>query len=176
MEIERKFTIKELPDHLEQYEKREIEQAYLCKKPTIRIRKSNEKYILTYKSRMGLDLPETVTARTCEEVELPLSQKAYEHLKEKADGNVISKTRYLIPIDESHKIELDIFHGYLEGLMFAEVEFANEEESAAYQMPDWFLEDVIFDKRYRNSFLASFSSLEELKAWKGNPTETNEED
>ena len=41
MEIERKFTIKELPDHLEQYEKREIEQAYLCKKPTIRIRKSN---------------------------------------------------------------------------------------------------------------------------------------
>ena len=60
--------------------------------------------------------------------------------------------------------------------MFAEVEFANEEESAAYQMPDWFLEDVTFDKRYRNSFLASFSSLEELKAWKGNPTETNEED
>lgn len=176
MEIERKFTIKELPDHLEQYEKREIEQAYLCKKPTIRIRKSNENYILTYKSRMGLDLPETVTARTCEEVELPLSPKAYEHLKEKADGNVISKTRYLIPIDESHPPPPPPPPPYLEGLMFAEVEFANEEESAAYQMPDWFLEDVTFDKRYRNSFLASFSSLEELKAWKGNPTETNEED
>ena len=176
MEIERKFTIKKLPDNLNQYKKKEIEQAYLCSKPTIRIRKSNEKYILTYKSRQGLDLPESVTARTCEEVELPLTKKAYEHLKEKSDGNVISKTRYLIPIDNTHKIELDVFHGYLEGLVFAEVEFASEEEYAAYQMPDWFLEDVTFDKRYRNSFLATFGSLEELRAWKGNPLETNQED
>ena len=176
MEIERKFTIKKLPENLEQYEKKEIEQAYLCNKPTIRIRKSNEQYILTYKSRIGLDLPETITSRTCEEVELPLSEKAYKHLKEKSDGNVISKTRYLIPIDETHKIELDVFHGYLEGLIFAEVDFANEEESASYQMPDWFLEDVTFDKRYRNSFLSSFTSLEELQAWKGNPQEKNEED
>lgn len=176
MEIERKFTIKQLPEQLEQYPKKEIEQAYLCSKPTIRIRKSNDKYILTYKSRIGLDLPETVTARTCEEVELPLSKKAYEHLKEKADGTVISKTRYLIPLDSTHEIELDVFHGGLEGLMFAEVEFASEEESAAFSMPDWFLEDVTFDKRYRNSFLATFSNLEELRAWKGNAIETNQED
>ena len=175
MEIERKFTIKKLPENLEQYGKKEIEQAYLCSKPTIRIRKSNENYILTYKSRLGLDLPENITARTCEEVELPLSKKAYEHLKEKADGSVISKTRYLIPLDDTHKIELDVFHGYLEGLMFAEVEFASEEESAAFQMPEWFLEDVTFDKRYRNSFLSSFTSLEELQAWNGNPLETNED-
>lgn len=173
MEIERKFTIKQLPENLAQYEKKEIEQAYLCSKPTIRIRKSNDNYILTYKSRLGLDLPESITARTCEEVELPLTKKAYEHLKQKADGNVIAKTRYLIPIDADHKIELDVFHGYLEGLVFAEVEFASEEESAAYQMPDWFLEDVTFDKRYRNSFLSTFTSLEELRAWKGNPQETN---
>jgi len=176
MEIERKFTIKQLPEQLEQYPKKEIEQAYLCSKPTVRIRKSNDDYILTYKSKLGLDLPETITARTCEEVELPLSKKAYEHLKEKADGNVISKTRYLIPIDTNHKIELDVFHGYLEGLMFAEVEFASEEESAAFTMPDWFLEDVTFDKRYRNSFLAAFSGIEELHAWKGDFLETNQED
>ena len=175
MEIERKFTIKKLPENLEQYKKKEIEQAYLCSKPTVRIRKSNDDYILTYKSKLGLDKNVSVSARTCEEVELPLTKKAYEHLKEKADGSVISKTRYLIPIENNREIELDIFHGYLEGLMFAEVEFSSQEEAAAYQMPDWFSEDVTFDKRYRNSFLAGFSSLEELLAWNEDPYENNED-
>lgn len=176
MEIERKFTIKQLPECLEQYEKKEIEQVYLCNKPTIRIRKSNENYILTYKSRQGLTMSETATARACEEVELPLTKEAYEHLKKKADGSVISKTRYLIPIENNRKIELDIFHGYLEGLVFAEVEFSSEEEAAAYSMPEWFLEDVTFDKRYRNSFMTKFASYKELMAWKEALQETNQED
>lgn len=162
MEIERKFTIKQLPKDIETYEKKEIEQAYLCRKPTIRIRKSNEDYILTYKSKQGLNLPKTVTARACEEVELPLNKEAYLHLKEKADGSIISKTRYLIPIENNRKIELDVFHGYLEGLQFAEVEFESEEEAAAYQLPDWFLEDVTFDRRYSNAVMTRYSSLEEL--------------
>lgn len=173
MEIERKFTIKQLPEQLEQYKKKEIEQAYLCNKPTIRIRKSNEKYILTYKSRLGMGESQGLSARTCEEVELPLTKKAYEHLREKADGSIITKTRYIIPIENNRNIELDIFHGYLEGLVFAEVEFESEEEAAAYCMPDWFLEDVTFDKRYRNSFLTKFSSLQEVLEWKGNPYENN---
>lgn len=173
MEIERKFTIKRLPEQLEQYEKKEIEQAYLCSKPTVRIRKSNENYILTYKARFGMKVSEAATARACEEVELPLTKEAYEHLKEKADGRVIAKTRYLIPIENNRKIELDVFHGFLEGLIFAEVEFASEEEAAAYRMPDWFLEDVTFDKRYRNSFMTRFASYEELMAWKENVYETN---
>jgi len=175
MEIERKFTIKKLPENLEQYQKKEIEQAYICSKPTIRVRKSNEDYILTYKSRRGVEKREDATARACEEVELPLMKKSYEHLREKADGHVIVKTRYLIPIENNRKIELDIFHGCLEGLMFAEVEFESEEEAASYVMPDWFLEDVTFDKRYRNSFLTGFASFDELKAWSGNPDEKDED-
>ncbi len=162
MEIERKFTIKQLPDNLEQYEKKEIEQAYLCSKPTIRIRKSNEEYILTYKSKLGIKLPDSATARACEEVELPLTKEAYEHMKQKADGSVIAKTRYLIPIEKNLKIELDAFHGYLEGLMFAEVEFPSEEEAAAYQLPDWFAEDVTFDRRYSNAVMTRYSSLDAL--------------
>ena len=162
MEIERKFTIKQLPEQLEQYEKKEIEQVYLCRKPTLRARKSNEDYILTYKSKLGLDIPKTATARACEEVELPLTQEAYEHLKKKADGNVISKTRYIIPTENNRKIELDIFHGYLEGLMFAEIEFESEEEAAACKLPEWFAEDVTFDRRYSNAVMVRYSSLEEL--------------
>ena len=162
MEIERKFTIKKLPENLEQYEKKEIEQVYLCRKPTLRARKSNEDYILTYKSKQGLQRVQNATARACEEVELPLTKGAYEHLKEKADGSVISKTRYLIPLTENRKIEMDVFHGYLEGLMFAEVEFNSEEEAAAFQLPDWFGEDVTFDHRYSNAVMTRYSSLKEL--------------
>ena len=50
MEIEKKFKIKKLPDNLEQYEQKHIEQGYLCTNPVVRIRKSNDRYILTYKS------------------------------------------------------------------------------------------------------------------------------
>ncbi len=51
MEIERKFRIRRLPESLEQYPYLQIEQGYLCTKPVVRIRKSNEDYILTYKSK-----------------------------------------------------------------------------------------------------------------------------
>ena len=168
MEIERKFTVKNLPEHLEQYEKKEIEQAYLNgDNPTIRIRKSNEEYYLTYKSREGVLMDEASTALSREEVELPLTKESYEHLREKADGQVIRKTRYLIPIENGRKIELDLFHGYLQGLILAEVEFESEEEAAAYQMPVWMEEDVTFDCHFRNAVMARFSRFEELMAWKG---------
>jgi CYTH domain-containing protein len=48
--------------------------------------------------------------------------------------------------------------------MFAEVEFGSEEEAAAYQMPDWFLEDVTFDRRYSNAYMTRFTSYKALMA------------
>ena len=50
MEIERKFLIRQLPEHLEQYPCRHIEQGYLCTNPVVRIRKQDDAYFLTYKS------------------------------------------------------------------------------------------------------------------------------
>ena len=41
MEIERKFLVSAIPDKLESYNIKEIEQAYISTNPTIRIRKSN---------------------------------------------------------------------------------------------------------------------------------------
>lgn len=90
MEIERKFKVKTLPVNLEQYPFHLIEQAYLNTDPVVRIRKEDERYYLTYKGK-GL------LAR--EEYNLPLNEESYLHLREKADGNVISKKRYLIPIE-----------------------------------------------------------------------------
>ena len=89
MEIERKFTIKHLPDQLEQYTHHVIEQAYLCTDPVVRVRKEDSSYYMTYKGSGMMSR---------EEYNLPLTAEAYEHLIEKADGIIITKTRYIIPI------------------------------------------------------------------------------
>ena len=86
-----------------------------------------------------------------EEYNLPLTKDAYLHLKSKADGKIIQKTRYLIPTSNNLTIELDIFHGDDAPLILAEVEFPSEETAQNYIMPDWFLEDVTLDPSYHNS-------------------------
>ena len=162
MEIERKFKIIKKPEKLNQYSKKEIEQGYLCTNPVVRIRKSNEEYYLTYKSRLNRKENPRDVALTCEEVELPLSKEAYEHLRNKTDDHLITKTRYLIPINNNYTAELDEFHGCLEGLIFVEVEFPDEEKAAAFRPPDWFGQDVSFDKRYKNNYLATINGLDEF--------------
>ncbi|MCM1143647.1 MAG: CYTH domain-containing protein [Blautia sp.] len=151
MEIERKFTVKTLPDNLQQYQFHCIEQAYLNTDPVIRIRKEDDNYYLTYKGK-GL------LAR--EEYNLPLNEQAYYHLREKADGTVISKKRYLIPIDQTGlTIELDIFDAPFENLIIAEVEFPTREAADAFLPVDWFAEDVTNDPEYHNSNLSKKVTL-----------------
>ena len=89
-----------------------------------------------------------------EEYNLPLTKKAYEHLIPKIDSILISKKRYLIPIDTSLTIELDIFEGELAPLILAEVEFPTEEEANAFLPPEWFGEDVTYSPDYHNSVLS----------------------
>lgn len=167
MEIERKFTITALPAELNLYERKELEQGYLCTSPVVRVRKSVKKgetsYILCYKSKLGLEQKEDATAQVCREEELPLSGEAYEKLLSKVDGRVITKTRYLIPYG-AYTIELDVFGGELTGLVFAEVEFPDEEAAADFTMPEWFAEDVTFDNRFKNNRLAMWKEApEELR-------------
>lgn len=155
MEIERKFTLKELPKDLETYPHHKIEQAYLNTAPVVRIRQQDDEFYLTYKGK-GL------MAR--EEYNLPLDETSYKHLLEKADGNVISKTRYVIPLsnprfqadfipdtDTGLMIELDIFEPPFAPLIMAEIEFPSIEMANAFVAPSWFSEDVTNDPAYHNS-------------------------
>jgi CYTH domain-containing protein len=152
MEIEKKYLVCNLPENLSSYPSFELEQYYLCTQPTIRIRKKKEDYILTYKSRIK---PADGVEKLCvsEEVEMPLTKESYAHLRKKADGIGIIKTRYIIPYDR-YTIELDVFHGEHDGFIMAEVEFETEEESSAFIPPDWFGEDVSGDYHYTNSYLS----------------------
>jgi len=145
MEIERKFLVKALPEDLESYEQKHICQGYLCTNPVVRIRRSNDEYFLTYKGK-GL------MAR--EEHEFPLSAEAFEHMLPKIDGILIDKIRYMIPLDETHTAELDIFQGVLAPLRLVEVEFASIEEADNFVAPDWFGDDVTNSGEYHNSNLS----------------------
>ena len=130
MEIERKFLIQKMPSDLENYKSRLIEQAYLNVKPVVRVRREDETYYMTYKGG-------GMMAR--EEYNLPLDADSYAHLLQKADGNIITKRRYLIPF-HAYTIELDVFEGLFEGIVVAEVEFPSE--------------DVTYDGRYHNSAMS----------------------
>lgn len=150
MEIERKYIIKCLPEHLHSYPFHIIEQGYLSTNPVVRVRRQDNDYYLTYKGS-GMMVRE--------EYNLPLTAASYENLLSKADGNIISKTRYLIPLskyipDSSLTIELDVFNSPFAPLIIAEIEFSSEEEANAFIAPDWFLKDVTNDKAYHNSTLS----------------------
>lgn len=151
MEIEKKFLVRELPENLDSYSHSEIEQGYLNREPVIRIRKMDGDYILTYKSRVEPGRECSVCVN--QEIELPLTEKAYEHLKEKADGCLIQKTRYRIRYG-AFTVELDLFHGRYEGMALAEVEFPTEEAAAAFTPPSWLGENVSGDYHYSNAFLS----------------------
>ena len=140
MEIERKFTIRELPENLDSYPHVEITQAYLCTEPVMRIRKQDEEYIFTYKGK-GLMVRE--------EYNLPLTKEAFDKLLPKAEGHIISKTRYQIPLGDL-VIELDLFQSPTD-LIMAEVEFPDEEAAHAFTPPAWFDRDVTNDPAYHNS-------------------------
>ena len=143
MEIERKFTIKELPD-LSNYSFHILEQGYLNTDPVIRVRKEDSSYYLTYKGK-GLLVRE--------EYNLPLNEASYTHLISKADGIILRKKRYLIP-HEKYTIELDLFMEPYPDLMIAEVEFSSEEEANEFIPPYWFDQDVTLDPFYHNSNLS----------------------
>ena len=165
MEIERKFTLKQIPDNLDSYPSHHIEQAYLCIDPVVRIRKQDDEYILTYKGSGMLER---------QEHNLPLTEEAYYHLREKADGNIISKRRYNIPLinpqfkEGSPKppsgykltIELDVFDPPFAPLIMAEVEFGTKTAAENFLPPDWFDQDVTYKKEYHNSYMSKMDFKE----------------
>lgn len=145
MEIERKFLLNTVPNDLYDYTCHKIEQGYLCTSPVVRIRKEDDTYYLTYKGKGKM-------AR--EEYNLPLTAESYAHLREKIDGRLITKVRYLVPIHDGLTAEVDVFSSPQPGLHLAEVEFESIEAAKEFVPPEWFGEDVTEDGRYHNSFMS----------------------
>ncbi|MBQ8924365.1 MAG: CYTH domain-containing protein [Lachnospiraceae bacterium] len=155
MEIERKYLLKAIPERLDKYAHYDIEQAYLADKPVVRVRKrvSSDKkdFFLTVKSTGMIKR---------EEVETAIAEDTYNTFLEEAEGNIITKTRYIIPLDNELKIELDIFRGIFDGIIMAEVEFPDEDTANKFTPPDYFSDEVTFDKRFHNSNMSTMSEAE----------------
>ena len=144
MEIERKFLIDKIPPQAAAAAADHLEQAYVSTSPVIRVRRKNDSYILTIKS-------EGLLAR--EEYELAISQASYEHLMKKKDGMIITKDRLNIPLPGGLTCELDVFSGFYEGLMVAEVEFPDLQTARSFTPPAWFGREVTEDSRFQNASL-----------------------
>ena len=153
MEIERKWLVKTIPDTISEDMKAGrirhtgIIQGYLCTDPVVRVRKNGDKYTLTYKGR-------GMVSR--EEYELPLHQEAFQKLIRKCDGFIIEKERYYIPVagNSPLTIELDLFEGCYDGLIYAEVEFEDEISAMSFLPPAWFGRELTHEKGWSNAALS----------------------
>lgn len=152
-EIERKWMIDKIPDEIisriskGEFSHSPIVQGYLCTDPVVRVRKDGDEYWLTYKGRGKVMRAEH---------NFPLNEAAYLKLLSKCDGFILQKERYRIPDtnDPSLWIELDVFRGDYEGLVYAEVEFATKERAEAYCPPIWFGRELTYEKGWSNASLS----------------------
>jgi CYTH domain-containing protein len=147
-EIERKFLVRKMPSDLTSYPNNEISQGYLVSMDDglqVRLRKSGDRYSLTFKRGSG---------NVREEREIELTAKQFETLWPATEGKRLVKTRHEIPLG-ARTVEIDVYHERHEGLVVAEVEFDGEEEAKYFQPPDWLGDDVTGDPRYSNQLLAS---------------------
>ena len=82
------------------------------------------------------------------EKEIPVAE--VQELLRLCEPGVIDKTRYQVKAGP-HTYEVDEFYGENEGLIVAEVELTDENES--FEKPEWLGPEVTGDVRYYNSML-----------------------
>lgn len=155
-EIERKFTVTELPEGLlEPRGFKEIRQGYLNidTDKEIRIRDKSGKYTMTIKQGIGLKRLET---------QIELEQLQFDTLWPLTQGFRVEKRRYDIKF-LSHVLSLDVYYGELEPLMTLEVEFKSEEQSKQFLAPDFVAEEVTTEQDFKNANLARYGLPEKCR-------------
>lgn len=93
------------------------------KKEEERIRKLDDRFFYTTKKGVGLQR---------EEKEMEIPKERYYHLKKRHIGNIITKRRYKICLQDNLFAELDVYSGDLEGLKIVEVEFQTVEQALSF--------------------------------------------
>lgn len=126
----------------------EYRQGYLNveKGRTVRVRTINDRGILTVKG------PNTGNSRLEFEYDIPLTD-ATEMLDRLCHKPLIEKTRYTVEFN-GFIWEIDEFSGENEGLIFAEIELA--EESQQFPKPPWVGREVTGDPRFYNANLVNY--------------------
>lgn len=154
IEIERKYLVTSLEFLNEYTTKNEIAQGYLSSDPqrTVRIRIKGTKGYITIKG-IGND---SGISRYEWEKEIALEEA--QSLLKLCEKGVIEKTRYEVKTG-NHTIEIDVFYGDNDGLIIAEIELENENDTIL--KPNWLGKEVTNDERYYNSYI----SQNPFKSW-----------
>lgn len=155
IEIERKFLVNSKGYRETATAKERIVQGFLNTNPerTVRVRIKGETGYLTIKGKSN----ESGTSRFEWEKEIPVNEA--ETLLALCEKGVIEKIRYLVPRGD-YVYEVDEFLGENLGLIVAEIELKNENES--FPICDWLAQEVTGDTKYYNSQL----SKNPFKTWK----------
>ena len=154
-EIERKFLVTSTEFLSESIQSNRIVQGYLNSNPerTVRIRIKGTQGFITIKGKGN----ESGTTRFEWEKEIEVTEA--EQLLLLCEDGVIDKVRYEIPSGK-HLYEVDVFEGDNKGLIIAEIELNDENES--FEKPNWLGVEVTGDDRYYNASI----SMNPYKNWK----------
>ena len=155
LEIERKFCLESsqllhrlLDEGLKPSHKK-LRQVYTHISPdeTKRYRHDGEKFIKTHKKGSGL---------IREEIEEEVLEEEFYLALQKPVGNVIDKERYTFNL-QGYEACIDCFNGSLEGLVFLEVEFPDEEKAHTFNLPPFIkAKEVTNDSFFTNAMLALY--------------------
>ena len=145
-EIERKYLVLDDSFKREAFSKSHIQQGYICSERgrTVRIRIRDSLAYITIK---GPSLNGGLSRYEFEQ-EIPLDDA--QQLMQLCEPGIIDKTRWLVKSDR-HTFEVDEFHGDNDGLVMAEVELENEQDTP--KIPHFIGKEVTGDRRYYNSQL-----------------------
>jgi adenylate cyclase len=149
VEIERKFLVASESWRAAAGAGVPIDQGYLSVAGpfAVRVRRMGDAGFLTIKSNdSGLTRLEFEYSIPAAHADAMLSQLG-------TDGLRLEKMRFLLN-HEGHEWSVDVFGGALAGLVLAEIELSDPDETFA--KPDWLGAEVTDDLRYRNAALAEF--------------------
>jgi len=153
-EIERKFRVDGDGWREAVMSRSRLTQAYLMtgENRSLRVRIEND-------NRATLCIKIGASSLQREEFEYPIPIADARAMVRQAMGNVIEKTRHLIH-HHGYLWEVDVYHGVYDGLVIAEVELEQADETPP--LPDWAGLEVTTDKRYSNASLATSDCFREL--------------
>ncbi|MFA5997449.1 MAG: adenylate cyclase [Candidatus Paceibacterota bacterium] len=151
-EHERRFVpdLKDLPFDYQTFPMKSIRQGYLDDELKTRLR---DEYDIEG-NHICLQTRKTGSGISRQEDECEISRNEFD-MRWKNTTCSLDKTRYYIPW-EGALVELNIFHGDLEGYAQIEVEFPTHEDAVAFIPPSWFGKEVTDDSGHGNHHLAKY--------------------
>jgi len=149
-EIERKFLIKRMPD-LSNFESVIYERYFIFRNDVVemRVQKKGEKFEIERK--------EMVSGLSAEKTKLVISEPEFEKLKQLGSEAILREGFF---VSSNPDVSIKIYHGKHEGLKKIEVEFSSEAEARAFQIPDWYGEEITDSIVSRDSKLLDLSDEE----------------